>query len=252
MKSLEQTQKEQLNNLDVKLTGQVDKLEQEVKEEFTQLDEKIVGQGNTTSKKIEDLANMFEGELKDKFTKINEKLDENFKTLNLGIENKFKDINQKLDENVNNLEEKIRTLLDRIKKGEDDFSSKLKIFTEEIEVKEEVLRDMLKKFEADNIEFKNSLKPVLGTLKSQQDLVKITLDVQKKQIHDSAKEWINDEIKLACKNKEREILMNLWIDEMKEIIDNLDKLKEIHPKELKLHINEISSTIGSFKQKYIK
>ena len=223
-----------------------------MKDEFTQLDEKILGQGNTANKKIEDLANMFEGELKDKFTNINKKLDENFKTLNLELENKFKDINQKLNENVNNLEEKIRSLLDRIKKGEEDFSSKLKIFNEEVDTKEEVLRDMLKKFEADNIEFKNNLKPVLGTLKSQQDLVKITLDVQKKQIHDSAKVWINDEIKLACKNKEREILINLWIDEMKEIIDNLDKLKEIHPKELKLHINEISSAIGSFKKKYIK
>ncbi|MFX0142383.1 MAG: hypothetical protein ACFFDN_52570, partial [Candidatus Hodarchaeota archaeon] len=87
--------------------------------------------------------------------------------------------------------------------------------------------------------------------KSQQDLVKITLDVQKKQIFESAQEWINDEIKLACKNKEKEILMNLWIDELKNIINNLDKLKEIHPKDLKLHINEISSTIESFKQKFI-
>jgi len=142
--------------------------------------------------------------------------------------------------------------MDYHKSVEEDFSSKLKIFTEEVETKEEVLRDMLKKFEADNTEFKNNLKPVLETLKSQQDLVKITLDVQKKQIHDSAKEWINDEIKLACKNKERDILMNIWIDEMKEIIDNLDKLKDIHPKELKLHINEISTTIASFKQKYVK
>lgn len=50
----------------------------------------------------------------------------------------------------------------------------------------------------------------------------------------------------------KEILMNLWIDELKEIIDNLDKLKEINPKDLKLHINEISSTIESFKQKFIK
>lgn len=128
----------------------------------------------------------------------------------------------------------------------------MKIFNEEFETKEEVLRDIFKKFETDNTEFKNNLKPVLETLKSQQDLVKITLDVQKKQIHESAKEWINDEIKLACKNKEREILMNLWIDELKEIIDNLDKLKEMHPKELKLHINEISSVIGLFKQKFIK
>jgi len=93
---------------------------------------------------------------------------------------------------------------------------------------------------------------MLESLKSEQDLIKISLDVLKKQIKDSAKEWINDEIKLACKNKEKEILMNLWIDELKQIIDNLDKLRELHPKELKLHINEILSTIESFKQKFVK
>jgi len=78
------------------------------------------------------------------------------------------------------------------------------------------------------------------------------VDVLKKQIKENAKEWITDEIKLVCKNKEKEILMNLWIDELKEIIGNLDRLKDMHPKELKLHINEISSTINSFKQKFVK
>ena len=74
----------------------------------------------------------------------------------------------------------------------------------------------------------------------------------KKQLFESAKEWIDDEIKLACKNKEREILMNIWVEELKDIIGNLDKLKETNPKELKLHLNEISSTIESFREKFIK
>jgi hypothetical protein len=102
------------------------------------------------------------------------------------------------------------------------------------------------------MEYRNDLKPVLEDLKSEQDLVKITVDVIKKQIHDEAKEWVDEEIKLACKNKEREILMNLWIDEMKDIVDDIDNLKKLHPKELKLHINEISTTIESFKKKFIK
>ena len=133
----------------------------------------------------------------------------------------------------------------------EDFSGKLKNFKEEFDTKEEVLRDMIKAINVENTEFQNNLEPMLESLKSEQDLVKITVDVLKKQIKENAKEWINDEIKLACKNKEKEILMNLWIDEMKEIIDNLDKLKEMHPKELKIHINEILSTIESFKQKFV-
>ena len=83
---------------------------------------------------------------------------------------------------------------------------------------------MFKKFNEENIEYQNNLKPILEDLKSEQDLVKITVDVLKKQIHESAKEWIDEEIKLACKNKEKEILMNLWIDEMKNIIDNLPQV----------------------------
>ncbi|MFW9878889.1 MAG: hypothetical protein ACFFG0_37895, partial [Candidatus Thorarchaeota archaeon] len=129
---------------------------------------------------------------------------------------------------------------------------KFQRFREEFDIKEEVFRDMLKKFEEDSNEFRKNLKPELEDIKSQQDLIKITMDVLKKQIFESAKEWINDEIKLACKNKEREILMNLWIDELKEVIGDLDKLKETTPKGLKIHINEISTTIDSFRQKFVK
>jgi hypothetical protein len=82
--------------------------------------------------------------------------------------------------------------------------------------------------------------------------VKITMDVLKKQIQESAKEWISNGIKEATKNKEKEILMNIWIDEMKEIINNVDQMKKMPPKEIKLQLNEISSTIESFKQKFLK
>ncbi|MFX1452586.1 MAG: hypothetical protein ACFFCM_17240, partial [Promethearchaeota archaeon] len=123
---------------------------------------------------------------------------------------------------------------------------------EEFSIKEEIIRDLISKINEEHADFENKLKPILESLKSEQDLVKISLDVLKKQIKESAKEWINDEIKIACKAKEREILMNLWIDEMKEIIEDIDKLKEMHPKELKLHINEISNTIDSFKRKFTK
>ena len=123
---------------------------------------------------------------------------------------------------------------------------------EEFETKDLVLRDVEKKHNEDNENFRNQIKPVLENLKSQQDLVKITMDVMKKQIFESAKEWISDGVKAATKNKEKEILMNVWIDEMKEIINNIDKLKKMPPKDVKLQLNEISSTIESFKQKFIK
>ncbi len=168
------------------------------------------------------------------------------------MEEKFNEINQKLNTNVVNLEHDIKSLIDKIKTSNEDFSLKLKNLKEEFDTKEEILRDMLKKFDEENSEFQNNLKPILEDIKSKQDLVKITLDVQKKQIFESTKELINDEIKLACKNKEKQILVNLWIDELKNIIENIDKLKALHPKDLKLYIEEISQTIESFRQKFVK
>ena len=74
----------------------------------------------------------------------------------------------------------------------------------------------------------------------------------KKQTYENAKEWISDEINAAVKSKEREILMSIWLKEMKEIISDVDKLKEMNPKEIKLQLSEISTTIESFKQKFLK
>ena len=48
------------------------------------------------------------------------------------------------------------------------------------------------------------------------------------------------------------MLMNLWIDELKEIVRDFDKLKDMHPKDFKLQINEITSTIKSYKDKFAK
>ena len=223
-----------------------------MKEQIKNLDQKVDTQANTTNRNIKDLANMFEEELKEKYTTLDKKLEDDLKEIRAEITEKFETADTKLNNHIVNLENKIKILKENFKDVSKDFLDRLNAFREEINTKEDVLRDMFKKFNEETIEYQNNLKPVLEDLKSEQDLVKITVDVLKKQIHESAKEWVDEEIKLACKNKEKEILMNLWIDEMKNIIDNLDNLKKLHPKELKLHINEISSTIETFKKKFIK
>ena len=134
----------------------------------------------------------------------------------------------------------------------EDLFNKMQTIKEEFNIKDTVLRDIEKKHNEENTKFQNQLQPVLESLKSQQDVNKMKMDVLKKQLYESAKEWISTEMKAAVKEKEKEILMNVWIDEMKEIINNVDQLKKMNPKELKLQLNEISSTIESFKQKFVK
>ncbi|MFX1390844.1 MAG: hypothetical protein ACFE9Z_12340 [Promethearchaeota archaeon] len=252
LKKLDQKSDQQIINLEKKLTENVNKLVSDLKDVLAKLDNKLNDQKETTNRKIEELANMFEKELKDKYAALENKLEENFKKLKEDMEFNFSNFDERLKKHGYNLENEVKTLQKDIRTLDNEFSSNLKNFKDEFLIKEEVLRDLIKKTNEENIEFKNNLNPILESLKSEQDLVKITVDVLKKQIRESAKEWIDDEIKIACKSKEREILMNLWIDEMKEIINNLDKLKELHPKELKLRINEISSIIDSFKNKFKK
>ena len=134
----------------------------------------------------------------------------------------------------------------------EDLFNKMQTIKEEFNIKDTVLRDIEKKHNEENTKFQNQLQPVLESLKSQQDVNKMKMDVLKKQLYESAKEWISTEMKAAVREKEKEILMNVWIDEMKEIINNVDLLKKMNPKELKLQLNEISSTIESFKQKFVK
>ncbi|MFW9895704.1 MAG: hypothetical protein ACFFD7_07860 [Candidatus Thorarchaeota archaeon] len=130
--------------------------------------------------------------------------------------------------------------------------NKIQNIKEEFDVKDTVLRDIEKKHNEENIKFQNQIKPILENIKSQQDLTEMKMDMLEKQIFENAKEWISNEMQTAVKNKEKEILMNLWISELREIIENIDQLKRMNPKELKLQLNEIASTIESFKQKLSK
>ncbi|MFX1343536.1 MAG: hypothetical protein ACFFAI_00400 [Promethearchaeota archaeon] len=252
LKKIEQKIENDINKLDQNITNQIIKLEQGSIDKIDRFEKRLDEQIDIINKEIEDITNIFDQELGDKFNNLNTKIEGNNKKLIEELESTSSKHDKNLNDQILNVEDKIKIIINSIKAVNDDFSLKFQKMKGEFDTKEEVLRDMLKKFEEDSIEFKNTLQPELEDIKSQQDLVKITVDVLKKQIFESAKEWINDEIKLACKNKEREILMNLWIDELKEVIENFDKLKQTNPKELKIHINEISNTIDSFRQRFIK
>lgn len=231
---------------------EIQKIEQQSKTEFDKLEEKINAKLANVNQKLKETSTDFNQTINNKYDDLEKKLVDGFKKFGQAVDGRFKTFEQKINENITHIDEKISSIIERMAQLREDFSNQMTQIKEEFETKEIVLRDIEKKHNEDNEKFRNQLKPVLEELRSQQDLVKITLDVLKKQIYESAKEWISNEIKTAVKNKEREILMNIWIDEMKEIINNVDKMKKMPPKEIKLQLNEISSTIDSFKQKFIK
>jgi len=243
---------EQENRLKTQLSTDIKKIADQLITEAKKLVNKIDEQNKNFSQKSDDLSNIFDQKLEERYSKIDKKLVEGFKKFGEAVDGRFKSLELKFNENIEAVEVKIRSMLERIKEMNEDFLNKIGTIKEEFEVKDTVLRDIEKKHNEENAKFQNQLKPVIEELKSQQDVTKIKMDMLKKQIYESAREWISDEMKTALREKEREILMNVWIDEMKEIINNIDQLKKMNPKELKLQLNEIASTIESFKQKFAK
>lgn len=231
---------------------EIQKIEQQSKTEFTKLEEKINAQLANVNQKLKETSTEFNQTLNNKYEDLNKKVVDGFKKFGQAVDGRFKTFEQKINENITHIDEKVSSIIERMTQLREDFSNKMTQIKEEFETKELVLREIEKKHNEDNEKFRNQLQPVIEELRSQQDLVKITLDVLKKQIYESAKEWISNEMKTAVKNKEREILLNIWIEEMKEIINDVDKMKKMPPKEIKLQLNEIASTIESFKQKFIK
>lgn len=154
--------------------------------------------------------------------------------------NEFK----KLDEKITNVENWIKFVDGEIKTIKND----VKYIREQIKTQEEVINSKFKEFSEEYLIFKKNMTAKLQKVESEYDTMKISLAINEKHLLERLKSMINAEIGMAVKGKEQELLMNLWIDELNEIISDFEKLKSIHPKEFSLRINEISKTIELFKQ----
>jgi len=148
-----------------------------------------------------------------------------------------------------NLVDQVNKLEYEVKNIKNDLNSNQKRIEQTIETQEEIIMDMIKKFNDEFIKHRTSISQDIENLKGQQDVLKISYTVNEKKLLEKLKSVINTEIKQKIDGKEHEILMKIWIDEFKEIIENFEKLKQMQPKEFSLKINEISDTIDLFKQK---
>ncbi len=99
---------------------------------------------------------------------------------------------------------------------------------------------------------KNRIKSELEEIKSQQDVLKISYTISEKRLLEKIQSMIYTEIRMVCQDKEKEILMNIWIDKLNEIVTDFEKLKKVNPQEFNIQINEISKTIELFKLKLQK
>ena len=110
---------------------------------------------------------------------------------------------------------------------------------------------MIKKFNDELLQHKTTMQDDMQQLKTQQDVLKISYTINEKKLMDKINSSITNILNMRIEGKESEILMKIWINEFKEIINDFEKLKKLKSKEFSVRLNEISDTIEVFKQKIL-
>lgn len=156
---------------------------------------------------------------------------------------------QNLIDQVSNLEHEITFVKQEIISIKGDILSSQERIEQTIRTQEEIIVDMINKFNEELLHHKSSMKEDIESLKTQQDILKISYTINEKKFMDKINSSIRTIINKQVEGKENEILMKIWINEFKEIISDFEKLKKLKPKEFSVRLNEISDTIDIFKQK---
>jgi len=158
---------------------------------------------------------------------------------------------QNLIEQVFNLEHEMNFVKQEITSIKDEILSSQGRIEQTIRTQEEIIMDMINKFNEELLHHKSSMKDDIESLKTQQDVLKVSYTVNEKKLMDKVNSLISTTINKKVEGKENEILMKIWINEFKEIIRDFEKLKKLKPKEFSVRLNEISDIIEIFKKKII-
>lgn len=165
---------------------------------------------------------------------------------------KINELKEKFNQNLKELEEKFNNKLqDSMTEMKSEFLSSKNQVIELIEIKEKVLKSIFNELKEEYLSEKSRINSDLEEIKNQLDVHKISKELFEKQFIDKVKNLVFFEVRNICRNKENEILMTLWINELKEVTKNLDKLKDTTITNLKIQIDEILTMIQAIKQRII-
>ena len=227
--------------MDQKLKDQVAKVDQRLSNQISNFDQKLVDQIGNVNKK-----------LKDQVSNLDQKLTDQVETLETKINDQLASLENKFNTQVISIENRITSLTEAIKELSNEMSNRNQLIKEDVDTQEEITRDMMLKFDEDYVKDKQKINAELEKLKQEQDVLKISYTVNDKQLIEKIEAMIFSEVRNACGDKENEILMKIWIDELKDILSDFEKFKKMHAKEFTVKIEEISNTIDVFKQKLVK
>ncbi|TXT66981.1 MAG: hypothetical protein BAJALOKI1v1_220014 [Promethearchaeota archaeon] len=214
-------------------------------EKLKKLDKKIKTQEKDFRDKIKDQKKEF-AEIIDEQKKYMMEFFEKFESLLKQQEKDFRDKISSQEKDFSTIMQGQRSYVNKL---EENVELSVKKIIKNIDNHKKITKDLINELKEQLIQDKNVLNTKIEELQSQQDVLKISYTVNEAKLVEKVKEVIKKEVKEAVKEQEREILMKVWIDELKEIISDFEKLKTMKPDEFKLQLNEISSCIQMFKKK---
>jgi hypothetical protein len=132
-----------------------------------------------------------------------------------------------------------------------DILSSQERIEQTIRTQEEIIMDMINRFNDELLKHKSTMKEDMEKLKTQQDILRISYTINEKKLMNKIDLSITKAITKHLDGKESEILMKIWINEFKEIFENFEKLKKLKPKEFSVRLNEISDILEVFKQQIL-
>lgn len=148
-------------------------------------------------------------------------------------------------------EDEVKFIKKEIISIKSDILSSQERIEQTIRTQEEIIMDMINRFNNELLNHKSTMKEDMEKLKTQQDVLRISYTINEKKLMNKIDSSITKAITKHLDGKESEILMKIWINEFKEIFENFEKLKKLKPKEFSVRLNEISDILEVFKQKIL-
>jgi len=148
-------------------------------------------------------------------------------------------------------EDEVKFIKKEIISIKSDILSSQERIEQTIRTQEEIIMDMINRFNNELLKHKSTMKEDMEKLKTQQDVLRISYTINEKKLMNKIDSSITKAITKHLDGKESEILMKIWINEFKEIFENFEKLKKLKPKEFSVRLNEISDILEVFKQKIL-
>ena len=240
------SKKEEISVKDInKIIDSIDKLDKRLKDEAAKLDKKAMDESAKLDKKLSKQVSNNENQIKT--------METNLKNLKSELTNSNKALKTEVDNNHKTLKTEITSINKKLTEEMGALRKAIEVnqkqIQDQIKNQEDIITSMIKKFDEKFLRDKSKLEADIEELKNQQDVLKISFTFNEKQLLQKMQATINEDIKKAVKGKEKEVLMKFWIQDLKEIIGDFEKLKKLHPKEFTLQLNEIANTIQVFKQK---